>query len=65
VARAKPLTKRSNGALLLLLALALAVAVAVATQHALAEQVGRMLADVWLSTMGAVLGLLGAMFGAH
>lgn len=39
------------------------IGVALLTQRALAEQVGRVIAGAWVSTMGAVLGLIGAIFG--
>ncbi|MGD9980374.1 MAG: hypothetical protein AB7H66_06440 [Hyphomonadaceae bacterium] len=46
---------------LLFAALAI-VAVAILAPNALAAGVGRMLADLWVTVMGAVTGLLGGVF---
>lgn len=42
---------------------AAAVALALLTQRVLAEQVGRFLAEVWVSAMTALLSILGAFLG--
>ena len=42
---------------------AAAVALALLTQRVLAEQVGRFLAEVWVSAMSALLSILGAFLG--
>ena len=56
--------KTSRGRLLPLFGvLAAAVAVALLTQRVLAEQVGRFLAEVWVSAMTALLSILGAFLG--
>lgn len=47
---------------LLLLALA-AVALVLLTQHALAAAIADFLAGVWVAAMGAVIALIGAVFG--
>ena len=54
---------RRRDLLVLLGAGTLAVAVAVAGQQALAAQLGACLAEVWVSTMAALLSILGAFLG--
>jgi hypothetical protein len=39
------------------------VALVLLTQRALAEQVGAWIAGVWVSTMAAVMSILGVFFG--
>jgi hypothetical protein len=43
---------------------ALAGALALLTQRALAEQVGGLIASVWVSAMAAVMSILGAFLGS-
>jgi hypothetical protein len=59
----KPQRRRLPVLPLLLGAGTLAVAVAVAGQQALAAQLGAWLAEVWVSTMAALLSILGAFLG--
>lgn len=56
--------KTSRGRLLPLFgAVAAAVVLALLTQRVLAEQLGRFLAEVWVSAMTALLSILGAFLG--
>jgi len=50
---------------LLLAAIGFVCVAALLLQHAIAAEVGRLLAGAWVATMGAVMSLMGAMFGAH
>ena len=59
---AKPRLKRSNIVALAVLTGA-AAALVLLTQRALAEQVGGWLAGVWVTTMAAVMGILGVFLG--
>ena len=47
----------------LLLGIAAAVVLALLTQHALAEGIARLLADLWVSTVSIVLKLFASIFG--
>jgi len=49
----------------LLVGIGAAVALALLTQRALAEGVGHVLADLWVSTVSVVLKLFGSIFGVH
>ena len=60
----KPAVRRT-GSLPLVAALIIAALLAFGLQQAFAAQIGRVLAGAWVSTMGAVMSLIGAMFGAH
>lgn len=62
---AKPNTKRVGGLPLVLAAVGFVCLAALLLQHAVAVEIGRVLAGAWVSTMGAVMSLIGAMFGAH
>lgn len=48
-----------------LAAIAAAVVLALLTQHALAEGIARLLADLWVSTVSVVLKLFASIFGGH
>jgi len=62
--RAKPQQLRRSGMSFWLLAAAGAlVLLLLIAPSAAAGGVGRLLGDLWVSTMGAVLGIFGALFG--
>ena len=48
-----------------LLGIAGAVVVALLTQHALAQGIARLLADLWVSTVSVVVKLFASIFGRH
>ena len=52
-----------RGLLPVLMAVAAAIAIVLLTQRALAEQLGRWIAGLWVSTMAAVMSILGAFLG--
>ncbi|MFT3727821.1 MAG: hypothetical protein QM759_08365 [Terricaulis sp.] len=57
-------TKQRTGGWVLVAILAV-VLIALMTQHALAEGVGRLLADLWISVVAVVLKLFASIFGGH
>ena len=59
----KPKTRSRWG--VALLALLAALALAAFTQQAMAERAGGFMAWLWVSVMGIVLAMVGAIFGAH
>ena len=52
-----------RGLLSVLVAVAVATAIVLLTQRALAEHLGRWMANLWVSTMAAVMSILGAFLG--
>jgi hypothetical protein len=60
---ANPQRRRGLGFWLLVAAAAIAALLLLAPGAA-AEGVGRLLGDLWVSTMGAVMSLIGAVLGA-
>ncbi len=59
---ARPIPRRAGAGVLIAIAVA-ALALLVFTPNAVAASLGRLLADLWVATMGAVTGILGAMLG--
>ena len=55
--------RRGLGLLPMVLGLGAVVAVVLLTQRALAEQLGGWIAGVWVSTMSAVMSILGVFLG--
>jgi lauroyl/myristoyl acyltransferase len=55
--------RRRRGARFALLVIVIALAAVVLLPNAFAAGFGRLLADLWVSTMSAIAGLLGGVFG--
>lgn len=60
---AKPQRARRGSLPIALVLIVLALVVALITQHAVAAQVGRFVAWLWVSVMDVVMRLVGAVFG--
>ena len=61
--KAEPQPRRRGSLPIVLFVLVAGAALAVLLQRSLAEQVGAVLANVWVSAVGAVAGILAAFFG--
>ena len=55
--------QQRRGLLPVLMAVVAAIAIVLLTQRALAEHLGRWIASLWVSTMAAVMSILGAFLG--